>query len=114
MTIEASPVARRPTRPTTSPWTSLLGYVLDDEHRTARAQRLMLTAAGCATLLVLSLLALTLFAYGVAGWIPLAGGGGTTLLTVLGIAAHRRAAQRRHRLDPPAPALLDEGTGVDS
>ncbi len=72
----------------------------------------MLTAAGCATLLVLSLLALTLFAYGVAGWIPLAGGGGT--LTVLGIAAHRRAAQRRHRLDPPAPALLDEGTGVDS
>jgi len=110
MTIEASPVARRPTRPTTTPWTSLLGYVLDDEHRTARAQRLMLTAAGCAALLVLSLLALTLLAYGVAGWLPLAGGGGT--LAMLGIAAHRWAARRRHRLEPPAPALLDEGTGV--
>ena len=111
MAIEVSPGARRPAGPTASPWTTLLGYVLDDEHRTIRAQRLMLTAAGCATLLVLSLVALTLLAYDVAGWLPLAGGAGT--LTMLGIAAHRTAAWRRRQLDPPAPALLDEALSRD-
>lgn len=105
-------MARRHPRSTASPWTALLGYVLTDEQRTTRAQRLMLTITGCAGVLLLILLSLALLASGVVGWIPLAEGGGT--LIVLGIATRLCAARRRRRLHPPKPASPDEDPSVNT
>lgn len=91
--------SRPAVRPAFSPCTSLLRYVLADDRRTDRAQRLMVTAACCVIALFAVLVTIALLANAVVGWVPVVSGGGA--VTILGTVArwvtlHRRR-QRDHR-----------------
>ena len=88
----------RPTaRLTSSPVTSLLRYVLADDQRTGRAQRLLVTAACCMTALFAVLASIALFANDMVGWVPIASGGGA--FTMLGIVTRRVMVHRRRQHD---------------
>lgn len=60
-------------------------YILADDRRTVRAERLLVTAAVCVMTLFAVLATITLLANGMVGWVPGASGGGA--VTVLGAVA---------------------------
>jgi hypothetical protein len=97
-------------------WTDLLREVIEDDARTARAQRLATTFTWCAmgllAVVLVTVLTVAAVVYGAVGWVPLAGGGGT--LTVLGIATRLFAVRRRRRLNRTSEqTTLDEEPRVD-
>jgi hypothetical protein len=89
-------VTDRP-RLTSSPCTSLLRYVLADDRRTIRAQRLLVTAACCVIALFAVLVTIALLANDVVGWVPVASGGGA--VTVLSALARWVVIRRRRQHD---------------
>jgi O-antigen/teichoic acid export membrane protein len=95
---DSRPIAR----PTSSPYTSLLRYILTDDRRTVRAQRLLVTAAGCVIALFVVLVTIALLANDVVGWVPVASGSGA--VTAVGAVARWRAVRRRrhHELHGPS------------
>lgn len=87
---------RRTSRPTSSPHTSPLCYLLDDNQRTGRAQRLLVTATVCAIALFVVLAMIVRLANGV---VVASGSAATVFGAVASWGAVRR--RRHHELRGP-------------
>lgn len=83
---------------------ALVRYILADDRRTVRAERLLVTAAVCVITLFAVLATIALLANGMVGWVPGASGGGA--VTVLGAVARWGAVRRRRYPELHGPGTI--------
>lgn len=96
-------MARLSPRPAWTPWTGLLRDVLDQDHRTTNAQKLLVTGTACAVLVLLATVTIVAVIYQAWGIAPFSGAA-SMLLSLVGGRWYARRLRRRRAVPPDQPA----------